>query len=127
MNVGEQIRAKAEVCPSEHWRNFLGVSREQPCVNVHLCLSSSSIGKPKFCWELNWSRCGQPLSPSPSLKQGERFSRRDMDGDGAFLMRMACPLQPAQAWSWAGSWEHLLLRAVYFNPLKDLSAKSSME
>lgn len=40
---------------------------------------------------------------------------------------MACPPQLPQAWSCAGSWEHLLLSAFCLKPLKDLSAKSSME
>lgn len=127
INVCERRRAKSKVCPSGHSRTFLGVSREQPRVNVHLCLSFSSVRKPAFSWELKRSGCCQPLSPCSCLKPGEPVSGGDMDGDGAFWMSMACPLRPPQAWSRPGSWEHLLLRAVCFNPLKDLSAKSSME
>jgi hypothetical protein len=47
---------------------------------------------------------------------------------GAVLTSMACPLQLPQAWSCSGSWEHLLFKGFLFlKPLKDLSAKSSME
>lgn len=66
-------------------------------------------------------------APVPIFQSETRWACfRKSRGDGALLMRMACPLQPPQAWSWAVSWEHQLLRAVCFNPLKDLSAKSSM-
>lgn len=113
-------QAKAKICPSRYFRNFSVVSRDQPYLNVHSCLSL--VCKQTFPREMKWSRYCLILCPHPPVWNKVRLFQ-ERHGDGALLMRMACPLQPPQA----RRREHLLLCAVCFNPLKDLSAKSSME
>lgn len=73
--------------------------------------------------EMEWSRHRPPQSLFSRLKTRRACFRKRCGED--IVNENDMPSAAPQAWSWAMSREHLLLRAVYFNPLKDLSANQA--